>query len=484
MKTLYELLEYVTYSQLIGSTSTTVKHITADSRLVQAGSAFVAIKGTQADGHAYIPKAIEQGASVIVCETLPQERQADVTYVVTDNCPEALGNMAAAFYNYPSEKMIMVGVTGTNGKTTVATLLHRLFRQLGHKVGLLSTVCNYIDNEAVPSTHTTPDAVSLQALLAQMADAGCRYAFMEVSSHAIDQERIAGICFDGAIFTNITRDHLDYHKTFQAYLNTKKKFFDTLPPHAFAVVNTDDKNGKIMVQNTQANVYTYSIKSPADFKGKIMEEGLEGMLLQINGKEVAVRLVGDYNAQNLLAVYGASFLLHSQADEILRLISTLTPVAGRLDTIYGEDGVTAVVDYAHTPDAVANTLATLKKIHKSGNIITVIGCGGNRDKGKRPEMAKIAYKASQQLVITSDNPRFEKPEDIINDMMQGLDKEEQKQVICIENREQAIKTACRLAKAGDLILVAGKGHENYQEIEGVKHPFDDKKILENLLKNL
>jgi UDP-N-acetylmuramoyl-L-alanyl-D-glutamate--2,6-diaminopimelate ligase len=345
-------------------------------------------------------------------------------------------------------------------------------------------VCNYIDNEAVPSTHTTPDAVSLQALLAQMTDAGCRYAFMEVSSHAIDQERIAGICFDGAIFTNITRDHLDYHKTFQAYLNTKKKFFDTLPPHAFAVVNTDDKNGKIMVQNTQANVYTYSIKSPADFKGKIMEEGLEGMLLQINGKEVAVRLVGDYNAQNLLAVYGASFLLHSQADEILRLMSTLTPVAGRLDTIYGEDGVTAVVDYAHTPDAVANTLATLKKIHKSGNIITVIGCGGNRDKGKRPEMAKIAYKASQQLIITSDNPRFEKPEDIINDMMQGLDKEEQKQVICIENREQAIKTACRLAKAGDLILVAGKGHENYQEIEGVKHPFDDKKILENLLKNL
>ena len=317
-----------------------------------------------------------------------------------------------------------------------------------------------------------------------MADAGCRYAFMEVSSHAIDQQRIAGICFDGAIFTNITRDHLDYHKTFQGYLDAKKKFFVTLPPHAFAVINIDDKNGKIMVQNTQANVYSYSTKSPADFKGKIMEENLEGMLLQINGKEVAVRLVGDFNAQNLLAVYGAAYLLHSQSDEILRLMSSLAPVAGRLDTIYGNNGVTAVVDYAHTPDAVANTLETLKKINKKGRIITVIGCGGNRDKGKRPEMAKIAYKGSQQLVITSDNPRFEKPEDIINDMMQGLSKAEQNEVICIENREQAIKTACKLAKAGDLILVAGKGHENYQEIEGVKHPFDDKIILENLLKDL
>jgi UDP-N-acetylmuramoyl-L-alanyl-D-glutamate--2,6-diaminopimelate ligase len=377
----------------------------------------------------------------------------------------------------------MVGVTGTNGKTTIATLLYRLFRQLGHKVGLLSTVCNYIDDQAIPSTHTTPDAVQLQALLAQMADAGCRYAFMEVSSHAIDQKRIAGICFDGAIFTNITRDHLDYHKTFQAYLDTKKRFFDTLPPHAFAVINIDDKNGKVMVQNTQANVYSYSVKSPADFKGKVIEESLEGMLLHINGKEVAVRLVGDFNAQNLLAVYGVTFLLHSHADEILRLMSTLMPVAGRLDTIYGNNGVTGVIDYAHTPDAVANTLETLKKINPKGRIITVIGCGGNRDTGKRPVMAKIAYKGSQQLVITSDNPRFEKPEDIINDMMQGLSKEEQNEVICIENREQAIKTACKLAKAGDLVLVAGKGHENYQEIEGVKHPFDDKKILENLLKD-
>ena len=484
MKDLQELLDYVSYSQLIGPRNAAVTSITANSRLAEAGSLFVAVKGTQADGHAYIDKAIEQGAKVIVCETLPVERNPEVTYIVTSDSQDALGNIAAAFYNYPSEKMIMIGVTGTNGKTTIATLLYQLFRQLGHKVGLLSTVCNYIDDQAVPSTHTTPDAVQLQALLAQMADAGCRYAFMEVSSHAIDQKRIAGICFDGAIFTNITRDHLDYHKTFQGYLDAKKRFFDTLPPHAFAVVNIDDKNGKIMVQNTLANVYSYSVKSPADFKGKIMEESLEGMLLQINGKEVAVRLVGDFNALNLLAVYGATFLLHSHADEILRLMSTLAPVAGRLDTIYGNNGVTAVVDYAHTPDAVANTLETLKKINKKGRIITVIGCGGNRDKGKRPEMAKIAYKGSQQLVITSDNPRNEKPEDIINDMMQGLSKEEQNEVICIENREQAIKTACKLAKAGDLILVAGKGHENYQEIEGVKHPFDDKKILENLLKDL
>lgn len=484
MKQLNELLDYVSYSQLIGNASIAVSSITANSRLVEKGSLFVAVKGTQTDGHGYIQNAIEQGASVVVCQTLPSEINPDVTYLVTDNSQEALGNLAAAFYDYPSEKMIMVGVTGTNGKTTIATLLYRLFRELGHKVGLLSTVCNYIDDQAVPSIHTTPDAVQLQALLAQMADAGCRYAFMEVSSHAIDQQRIAGICFDGAIFTNITRDHLDYHKTFQAYLDAKKKFFDNLPPHAFAVINSDDKNGKIMVQNTKANVYTYSVKSPADFKGKIMEESLEGMLLQINTKEVAVRLVGDFNAQNLLAVYGSAYLLHSQADEILRLMSNLSPVAGRLDTIYGNKGVTAVVDYAHTPDAVANTLATLKKINKSGRIITVIGCGGNRDKGKRPEMAKIAYKGSQQLVITSDNPRNEKPADIIDDMMQGLSKEQQNEVICIENREQAIKTACKLAKAGDLILVAGKGHENYQEIEGVKHPFDDKKILENLLKDL
>lgn len=483
MKQLDELLEYVDYSQIIGPKKAVITSITANSRMAKEGALFVAVKGTQADGHIYIEKAIEQGAKVIVCEKLPAEQNPEVTYVLTPNSQDALGNIAAAFYNHPSEKMIMVGVTGTNGKTTIATLLYRLFRQLGHKVGLLSTVCNYIDDQAIPSTHTTPDAVQLQALLAQMADAGCRYAFMEVSSHAIDQKRIAGICFDGAIFSNITRDHLDYHKTFQGYLDTKKKFFDTLPPHAFAVINIDDKNGKVMVQNTQANVYSYSVKSPADFKGKVIEESLEGMLLHINGKEVAVQLVGDFNAQNLLAVYGTTFLLHSHADEILRLMSTLKPVAGRLDTIYGNNGVTGVIDYAHTPDAVANTLETLKKINPKGRIITVIGCGGNRDTGKRPVMAKIAYKGSQQLVITSDNPRFEKPEDIINDMMQGLSKEEQNEVICIENREQAIKTACKLAKAGDLVLVAGKGHENYQEIEGEKHPFDDKKILENLLKD-
>jgi UDP-N-acetylmuramoyl-L-alanyl-D-glutamate--2,6-diaminopimelate ligase len=478
---LVELLDYVPYVRLIGSDSQPISDITANSRQVKSGSLFVAVKGTQADGHAYIDAAIAQGATVIVCEKLPATCPAEVTFLQVADSQEALGNLAAAFYGYPSEKLIMIGVTGTNGKTTVATLLYKLFQKLGHKVGLLSTVCNYIDNEAVPSTHTTPDPVQLHALLAQMADAGCRYAFMEVSSHAIHQKRIAGICFDGGIFTNLTRDHLDYHKTFQEYLNAKKSFFDQLPPHAFALTNIDDKNGKIMVQNTQANVYTYSTLSPADFKGKLVEESLEGMLLQINTKEVAVQLVGQYNAQNLLAVYGAGYLLHSQSDELLRIISSLKPVAGRLDTIYSEKGITAVVDYAHTPDAVANTLSTLQKAHKKGKIITVIGCGGNRDKGKRPEMAKIAYKCSNLLILTSDNPRFEKPSDIIDNMLEGLTPAQQDQVLCIENREQAIKTAVKMAQAGDLILVAGKGHEDYQEIEGVKHPFNDKTLLQNLL---
>lgn len=480
--TLADLVEYVSYSRIVGNLNTTVSSITANSKQVTPQGLFVAIKGTQVDGHQYIDAAIAQGAGVVVCETLPQELAPEVTYLITEDTQDALGNMAAAFYGYPSEKMIMIGVTGTNGKTTIATLLYQLFRKLGHKVGLLSTVCNYIDDQAVASTHTTPDAVSLQALLAQMADAGCRYAFMEVSSHAIDQKRIAGICFDGGIFTNLTRDHLDYHQNVQAYLQAKKQFFDNLPVHAFALTNIDDRNGKIMVQNTKANVYSYSIGTVADFKGKILEEGLEGMLLKINAKEVYTSLVGNFNAQNLLAVYGAAFLLHSQADEILRLISTLKPVAGRLDTVYSDKGITAIVDYAHTPDAVSNTLSTLQKIAKNGKIITVIGCGGNRDKGKRPQMASIAYKASSQLILTSDNPRYENPSDIINDMLNGLTSEQQDNVLCIENREQAIKTACKMAKSGDIVFVAGKGHENYQEIEGVKHPFNDKAILENLLK--
>ncbi len=480
--TLADLVEYVSYSRIVGNLNTTVSSITANSKQVTPQGLFVAIKGTQVDGHQYIDAAIAQGAGVVVCQTLPKELAPEVTYLVTEDTQDALGNMAAAFYGYPSEKMIMIGVTGTNGKTTIATLLYQLFRKLGHKVGLLSTVCNYIDDQAVASTHTTPDAVSLQALLAQMADAGCRYAFMEVSSHAIDQKRIAGICFDGGIFTNLTRDHLDYHQNVQAYLQAKKQFFDNLPAHAFALTNIDDRNGKIMVQNTKANVYSYSIGTVADFKGKILEEGLEGMLLNINAKEVYTSLVGNFNAQNLLAVYGAAFLLHSQADEILRLISTLKPVAGRLDTVYSDKGITAIVDYAHTPDAVSNTLSTLQKIAKNGKIITVIGCGGNRDKGKRPQMANIAYKASSQLILTSDNPRYENPSDIINDMLNGLTSEQQDNVLCIENREQAIKTACKMAKSGDIVFVAGKGHENYQEIEGVKHPFNDKAILENLLK--
>ena len=478
---LSEIIDYVSFNQVIGSMDAPVKGITANSREVVAQGVFVAVKGTQTDGHAYIASAIENGASVVVCQQLPAERHPEVTYLQVDDSQDALGNMAAAFYGYPSEKMIMVGVTGTNGKTTIATLLYQLFRQLGHKVGLLSTVCNYINDEAIPSTHTTPDAVSLQALLAQMADAGCRYAFMEVSSHAIDQGRIAGICFDGAIFSNLTRDHLDYHKTVQAYLTAKKRFFDNLPPHAFALTNLDDKNGKIMVQNTKANVYGYSTCSPADFKGKVLEESMEGMLLQINTKEVFTSLVGNYNAQNLLAVYGAAYLLHSHSDEILRIISALKPVAGRMDTIYAPNGVVGVVDFAHTPDAVSNTLATLQKIKKSGNIITVIGCGGNRDKGKRPEMAKIAYKGSNQLILTSDNPRNEEPSAIIEDMLNGLSEAEKDNVLCIENRLQAIKTACKMAKSGDIVFVAGKGHENYQEINGIKHPFSDKETLQNLL---
>ena len=485
MKTLSTLLEYIPQAKAHGSLDKEVHALVADSRKVAAGDLFVAVKGTGADGHDFIDKAVQQGATAVVAEHVPAGLPSEVTWIEVDDSAEVLGLLASAWYDYPSERMIVVGVTGTNGKTTIATLLYQLMRTAGYNAGLLSTVCNYVDGEAVPSTHTTPDPLELQALLGRMADAGCAYVFMEVSSHSVVQRRIAGIAFDGGIFTNLTRDHLDYHKTVDNYLRAKKKFFDDLPPTAFALTNLDDKNGKVMLQNTQANRYTYSMRTLADYKGKLLESSFDGMTLQINGREVTVPLVGEFNASNLLAIYGASQLLRLDRDDALVLLSTLHPVAGRFECVRG-GGKTAIVDYAHTPDALKNVLGTIRQVlttgKSKGKILTVVGCGGNRDKGKRPLMARQAFAESDTLILTSDNPRFEKPADILADMTAAFDADEMNQVLVIENREQAIRTAARLAGEGDIILIAGKGHETYQEIEGVKHPFNDKEIIEKLFK--
>jgi UDP-N-acetylmuramoyl-L-alanyl-D-glutamate--2,6-diaminopimelate ligase len=396
---------------------------------------------------------------------------------------EAVGKLAHAFYGYPTEKLELVGVTGTNGKTTIATLLYKIFRLFGYKVGLLSTVCNYIDDEAIPTDHTTPDPITLNKLLGRMADEGCKYAFMEVSSHSIAQKRISGLRFAGGIFTNLTRDHLDYHKTVENYLKAKKKFFDDMPKQAFSLTNLDDKNGLVMLQNTKSKTYTYSLRSLADFKGKVLESHVEGMLLDINNHEVAVHFIGKFNASNLLAVFGAAVLLGKSEEDVLVALSTLYPVAGRLETIHSPNGITAVVDYAHTPDALVNVLASLQEVmNGKGQIITVVGAGGNRDKGKRPIMAKEAAKGSDKVIITSDNPRFEEPQDIINDMLAGLDAKDMEKTLSIVDRKEAIRTACMLAQKGDVVLVAGKGHEDYQEIKGVKHHFDDREVLRELFK--
>lgn len=479
---LKELLEPIQPTQIIGDIDTEITGVNIDSRLVESGHLFMAMRGTQTDGHAYIRAAIEKGATAILCEEMPVERQEGITYIQVIDSEDATGKVATTFYGDPTSKMELVGVTGTNGKTTVATLLYNMFRYFGYKTGLISTVCNYIDDEPVPTEHTTPDPVTLNRLLGRMADEGCKYAFMEVSSHSIAQKRISGLKFAGGIFTNLTRDHLDYHKTVENYLKAKKRFFDDMPKNAFSLTNLDDKNGLVMTQNTRSNVYTYSLRSLSDFKGRVLESHFEGMLLDFNNRELAVQFIGKFNAYNLLAVFGAAVLLGKKEEDVLVALSTLRPVAGRFDAIRSPQGYTAIVDYAHTPDALVNVLNAIHGVLESkGKVITVVGAGGNRDKGKRPIMAKEAANGSDRVIITSDNPRFEEPQGIINDMLAGLDAEDKKKTISIVDRKEAIRTACMLAEKGDVILVAGKGHENYQEIKGVKHHFDDKEILKLMI---
>tara|TARA_Y100000589_G_scaffold132495_1_gene126394 strand:- start:59968 stop:61431 length:1464 start_codon:yes stop_codon:yes gene_type:complete len=482
MKILKDILYKTGIEDVIGSTNLAVEKITFDSREVEKFTLFVAVKGVNVDGHQFINKAIEQGAEAIVCEDLPAELNPKITYVKVQNSKRALGIIASNFYDNPSEKLTMVGVTGTNGKTTVATLLFNLFKAMGHKTGLLSTVENRIADKIIPSTHTTPDAIQLNSLLAKMVENGVSHCFMEVSSHAIDQDRIAGLVFDLGIFTNITHDHLDYHKTFNEYIKAKKKFFDNLSEEAKALINIDDKHGEVMVQNTKAKVYTYAMKTLADFHVKILENHFDGMLLSIDGQEVWTKLIGEFNAYNILAVYGSSVLLGKDKMVVLTNISLLEPVEGRFQYFKTENNIAAIVDYAHTPDALQNVLETIKKI-RTGNekLITVVGCGGDRDKEKRPSMAKIASEYSDKVILTSDNPRSENPETIIDEMRTGVEPQNYKKVLSIVNRREAIKTASALASEGDIILVAGKGHEKYQEIKGEKFPFDDYEELKNAL---
>ncbi len=481
---LTEIIQPVTLTETVGCTDFDITSIQMDSRLIEPGQLFVAVRGTQTDGHAYIDKAIEKGAVAVVCEQIPEVRQPGVTYLSTPDTEDAVGKLATTFYGDPTSKLDLVGVTGTNGKTTIATLLYDMFRHFGYKVGLLSTVCNYIDGEAIPTDHTTPDPITLNRLLGRMADEGCKYAFMEVSSHSVAQKRIGGLKFAGGIFTNLTRDHLDYHKTVENYLKAKKAFFDGLPKTAFALTNADDKNGMVMVQNTRAKVATYSLRTLCDFKGKVLEDDFEGMLMDINQREVNVQFIGRFNASNLLAVYGAACLLGKQPEEVLIALSMLRPVSGRFDALRSPKGYTAIVDYAHTPDALENVLNAIQEVLDGrGKVITVVGAGGNRDKGKRPLMAQEAVKQSDKVIITSDNPRFEEPQDIINDMLAGVSKEDMSRVLAIVERKEAIRTACMLAQPGDVILVAGKGHENYQDVKGVKHHFDDKEVLKEVFDN-
>ena len=468
------LIESLQTLHIVGSTDLDITGVCTDSRLVKPGNLFVAVKGTQTDGHAYIGKAIELGAGAVLYSESLAEMPEDVTFVQVSDTERVVGQVATTFYGNPTAHLKLVGVTGTNGKTTIATVLYELFRAMGHKVGLISTVCNYIDDCPVEATHTTPDPISLNALLAEMVAAGCEYAFMECSSHAIHQHRIGGLTFQGGIFTNLTRDHLDYHGTFENYRDAKKMFFDGLPKTAFAIVNADDRNGSVMVQNCAARVFTYSTRAAADYKGRIIEESIEGMLLDIDGHEVSVPFVGRFNVSNLLGVYGAALNLGKAADEVLRVLSGLKPVNGRFETIRSPKGFSAVIDYAHTPDALENVLVAINEIvNGRGRVITVCGAGGNRDKGKRPLMAQEAAKRSDRVIITSDNPRFEEPQDIVNDMLAGLDEEQRTRTLAIVDRREAIRTAAMMAQPGDVILVAGKGHEPYQEVKGVKHHFDD-----------
>ena len=474
------LLKNINPLQVVGNDDVEITGINIDSRKIAAGHLFVAMKGTQVDGHQFIGKAIGQGAVAVLCEDLPADT-SDASYIQVASTEDAVGKVATLFYGDPSSKMKLVGVTGTNGKTTIATLLYNLFRKLGYRCGLLSTVCNYIEDEAVPASHTTPDPIELNQLLARMVDAGCQYAFMECSSHAIHQKRIGGLKFAGGIFTNLTRDHMDYHKTVENYRNAKKAFFDALPKSAFAITNADDKNGMVMVQNTKATVKTYSTRTMADFRARLLECHFEGMYLDIDGHEVGVQFIGKFNVSNLLAVYGTALMLGQKAENVLLVMSTLKSVSGRLEPIRSPEGFTAIVDYAHTPDALENVLKAIHEVlNGKGRVITVCGAGGNRDKGKRPLMAQEAVKQSDRVIITSDNPRFEDPQDIINDMLSGLDKQQMKKVVAITDRREAIRTACMMAQKGDVILIAGKGHEDYQEIKGVKHHFDDREVVRDI----
>ena len=478
---LNELLSKVKSADIIGDASVDITGVNIDSRRIQPGHLFVAVRGTQVDGHSFIPKAIAQGAVAVLCEDVPAEPNEGITYIKVPSTEASVGPVATMFYGDPSTKLHLVGVTGTNGKTTIATLLYNMFRKFGHKCGLLSTVCNYIEDEAIPADHTTPDPIELNRLLAKMVESGCEYAFMECSSHAIAQKRIGGLKFAGGLFTNLTRDHLDYHKTFENYRDAKKAFFDSLPKTAFAITNADDKNGMVMVQNTKATVKTYSTRTLADFKAKIIECHFEGMYLDIDGHEVGVQFIGKFNVSNLLAVYGAAVMLGKKPEDILVIMSTLKSVSGRLEPIRSNEGVTAIVDYAHTPDALENVLNAIHEVlDGKGNVITVCGAGGNRDKGKRPLMAQEAVKQSDRVIITSDNPRFEEPQDIINDMLAGLNAQQMKKVVSIADRREAIRTAVMLAEKGDVILIAGKGHEDYQEIKGVKHHFDDREEVRKI----
>lgn len=478
MKLLSEILYKSRLEEIIGSTNLAISSVAFDSRKVKKDSLFVAMKGTAVDGHQYIDQAISSGAIAIVCEDLPVQLNEQITYVKVLDSSKALGFIACNFYDNPSEKLKLVGVTGTNGKTTTVTLLFNLFRSLGYHVGLLSTVQNKIDQEIIPSTHTTPDALALNELLAKMVEKGCQYAFMEVSSHAVVQNRIAGIHFTGAVFSNITHDHLDYHKTFDEYIKAKKGFFDQLSEDAFALTNKDERHGMVMLQNTKAHKVTYGLKTVADHKCKVIENHLNGLLLNIDGHEVWVKLIGSFNAYNVLAVYSTAVLLKQDSRQVLIALSNLNSVEGRFQYIKSKNGIIGIVDYAHTPDALKNVLETIKDI-RTGNeqVISLVGCGGDRDTAKRPIMSKIACDYSNRVILTSDNPRSEDPEEILNQMQSGIDPVDAKKTLRISDRREAIKTACSFAKSGDIILVAGKGHEKYQEIKGVKHPFDDFEIL-------
>lgn len=484
MKSLQHILFGVALREVVGTTDQEIVDLQIDSRLVQKGTVFVAIKGVQADGHNFIDIAIEKGATVIVCEQLPVAVKTGVTYIVVANTQEAVALMAHQFYRLPSTKIKLVGVTGTNGKTTVATLLFKLFTELGYTCGLVSTVQNQIGNTIIPSTHTTPDAIRLNALLAQMEEAGCTHVFMECSSHAVHQHRITGLQFTGAAFTNITHDHLDYHETFEEYVRVKKAFFDHLSSSAFAITNLDDPNGAVMLANTKAKQYSYALHAPATYKGKILENQLTGLVLNVNDIEVHCRLIGTFNAYNFLAVYGVAVQLGENSEKVLTVLSALTGAEGRFDYIISDENTIGIVDYAHTPDALQNVLETIVKLKKGGEtVITVVGCGGDRDKTKRPVMGQVACDLSDKVIFTSDNPRSEDPNEIIKDMEMGLSSAAKRKYINIVDRYEAIKAAVSFSKSGDIILIAGKGHEKYQDIKGVKYDFDDKQILQNIFKS-